>query len=95
MPGRSLTLIVAGLLLTSTGCQTMMSPQAAWRQTVSMFRPDSRDYGDSTEDDGSEWDFVGDQGRADQQRERDPDPWFKQNLMSAKARSIEHNLGID
>ena len=95
MVGRSLTIIVAGLILTSTGCQTLQSPQSAWRQTTSMFRPDTRDYGDGTEDDGSEWDFVGKEGRSEQQRERDPDPWFKQNLMSAKARSIEHNLGID
>ncbi len=95
MVSRLSMIIVAVLLLTSTGCQSFMSPRAAWRQSVSMFRPDSRDYGDGTEDDGSEWDFVGDEGRSGQQKERDPDPWFKQNLMSAKARSIEHNLGID
>lgn len=91
----ALTIILAGLVCTSTGCQSMTSPTAAWRQTVSMFRPDTRDYDDGTTDDGSDWDFVGDEGRAGQQRERDPDPWFKQNLMSPKARSIERNLGID
>ena len=95
MAGRALTIIVAGLILTSTGCQSLMSPRTAWRQTVSMFRPDTQDYADGTDDDGTEWDFVGEEGRAGQQRERDPDPWFKQNLMSPKARSIEHNLGID
>jgi hypothetical protein len=95
MVGRALTIIVAGLILTSTGCQTLTSPKAAWLQTVSMFRPDTRDYDNGIEDDGSEWEFVGDEGRAGQARERDPDPWFKQNLMSPKARSIEHNLGID
>jgi hypothetical protein len=42
-----------------------------------------------------EWSFVGKQGRAGQPREKDPSPWFQKYLMSDKARSIEHNLGID
>jgi len=94
MAVRPLLIIVAGLLLTSTGCQTM-APTSPLRQTLEMFRPASQDYEDGTDEDGSEWHFVGDEGRAGQVRERDPDPWFKENLMSPKARSIEHNLGID
>lgn len=95
MAHRTRAIILAVLCCASTGCHSMMSPRDAWRQTVSSFRPDTRDYADGSTESGSEWDFVGEEGRGDQERERDPDPWFKQNLMSPKAQSIERNLGID
>lgn len=91
----SIASILAGLLISSTGCAMMSLGRDAVTRTAKMFTPDSRDYDDGSDESGKEWEFVGDEGRADQQRERDPDPWFKRYLMSEKARSIEHNLGID
>jgi hypothetical protein len=38
---------------------------------------------------------AGVEARGDRARQKDPDPWFKNYLMSEKARSIERNLGID
>lgn len=87
--------IVAGLLISSTGCTVMDASRNALSRTTSMFTPSTRAYDDGLDDDGSEWSFVGEEGRADQERETDPDPWFRKHLMSEKARSIEHNLGFD
>lgn len=60
-----------------------------------MFTPNPRDWDTDAAEDKGEWDFVGDEGRAGQEREQDPDPIYKRYLMSDKARAIEHNLGID
>lgn len=87
--------IVTVLLISSTGCMVMDASKAAYKTTARMFSPSTRSYDDGLDDNGSEWNFVGDEGRAEQERERDPDPWFKKHLMSEKARSIEHNVGID
>ncbi|MBL8817536.1 MAG: hypothetical protein JNL58_16040 [Planctomyces sp.] len=91
------SILLTGLAITGslTGCAVMDIGRDAMTRTTSMFKPDGRDYADGTDEDGSEWNFVGDEGRADQKRERDPDPWWKSSIMSDKARNIEHNLGID
>jgi hypothetical protein len=60
-----------------------------------MFTPNPDDWDKGADEDAGEWDFVGDEARGDQVREKDPDPWFKKHLMSEKANSIERNLGID
>lgn len=88
-------IIVAGFIISSTGCTSLTGPQNAFAKSSRMFKPDTRDYDDGSDEDGHEWDFVGKEGRAGQEREQDPDPWFKQMFMSEKARSIERNLGID
>lgn len=60
------------------------------------FRPNPEDYRDPSDDPGAEWDFVGKEGRAEQTREFEADDqWFKNNLMSPRARSIERNLGFE
>jgi hypothetical protein len=92
---RALLNILAALMISSTGCTVMSLGRDAITKTSRMFIPNSRDYDDGSDDSGKEWEFVGDEGRGDQEREKDPDPWFRQYLMSEKARSIEHNLGID
>lgn len=88
-------MILAVFLSSSTGCTSTMNLRNAFTSTGRLFTPNSRDYDDGSDESGKEWDFVGDEGRAGQPRERDPDPWFKNMIMSEKARSIEHNLGID
>jgi len=60
-----------------------------------MFKPRQTDYRDETEEEDDEWDFVGQEARGTQTRERDPDRWWHKWFMSEKARSIERNVGID
>jgi len=91
-------LILAGLCLMSicgSGCAMVEHPGTAMRRMTRMFTPNPTDWDEKSDEDSGEWDFVGDEGRGDRTRERDPDPWFKKYLMSEKANSIERNLGID
>lgn len=83
------------LIAFSSGCSMVEHPTSAMRRMTRMFTPNPRDFSDGSEEDTGEWDFVGEEGRGDRTRERDPDPWFKKYLMSEKANSIERNLGID
>lgn len=83
------------LIVFSSGCAMIEHPSSAMRRMTRMFTPNPNDFNDDSDEDTGEWDFVGDEGRGDQTRERDPDPWFKKYLMSEKANSIERNLGID
>ena len=91
-----LTLMVIVLLASvGSGCNMVEKPSSAMRRMTRMFTPNPTDLDADASSDEGEWDFVGDEGRGDQTRERDPDPWFKKYLMSEKANSIERNLGID
>lgn len=83
------------LAVAISGCSMVESPKSATRRMTRMFTPNPEDWDSEVNEDDQEWDFVGDEGRSDQSRERDPDPWFKKYLMSEKANSIERNLGID
>ncbi len=83
------------LAVAISGCSMVESPKSATRRMTRMFTPNPEDWDSEVNEDDQEWDFVGDEGRGDQSRERDPDPWFKKYLMSEKANSIERNLGID
>lgn len=60
-----------------------------------MFRPRPNDGPVEYDEEEDEWGFVGTEGRADQDRERDPDRWWQNLVMSPEARNIERNLGID
>ena len=91
----SFPLIVAIFLSTSSGCAVFESSQNAWRQTMRMARPKPHDGPVEMEDMEDEWGFVGEEGRADRDRERDPDRWWHNLVMSPEARNIERNLGID
>ena len=90
------------ILLTSSlivfqlaGCAMVESPRVAMRRMTRQFTPNPVDSGDDSDQDKGEWDFVGDEGRADYDRERDPDPWWGKMFVSEKARSIERNCGVD
>lgn len=89
------TIIVAVFALTSTGCTMLDASRDAMRQTTRMFRPNPNDGPAHPDSEIDEWRFVGDEGRADQDRERDPDRWWQNSIMSPEARNIERNLGID
>ena len=91
-------LTLTGLLLLTvliSGCSMIEHPTSAIRRMKRLMTPNPTDFDEQSDEDTGEWDFVGDEGRGDQTRERDPDPWFKKWLMSEKANSIERNLGID
>lgn len=88
-----LTACMAGLSL--AGCSIVESPRSAMRRMTRTFTPRAVDADDDSEKDDGQWDFVGDEGRAEYDRERDPDPWYGKYIISDKARSIERNLGID
>jgi hypothetical protein len=92
---RSQKLLLLALILCAGGCAMVESPKVAARRVTRMFTPNPTDWDSEVNQDTSEWDFVGDEGRRDVEREKDPDPWYKNFLMSQKANSIERNLGID
>ena len=88
--------IRAALLFCVCVCATGCQSELLSHRMFDPFRPNPFDYRDASDDPGSEWDFVGSEGRAEQQREFEPDDqWFKKYLMSPRARSIERNLGFD
>lgn len=91
---QSLT-IVTVLITTSTGCAMMESGRTAFLESTRMFRPRPHDGPTMLGEDEDEWGFVGKEGRADMDRERDPDRWWQDLVMSPEARNIERNLGID
>ena len=67
----------------------------ATMETKRQFRIKPNDYEDGTEELDEDWSYVGEQGRAGMERERDSDRVLRKYLMSEKARAIESNLGID
>jgi len=95
MKHRSWLLMLAVLLTTSTGCALVDSGKGAMRQMTSMFRPNPHDEPFTPTAEEDEWGFVGDEGRAGQERVRDPDRWWQNLVMSEEAKNIERNLGID
>lgn len=88
-------LIVTVFCAASTGCAVFNAGQDAWTKTSRMMRPKPFDGPAEADDPEDEWSFVGDEGRADMDRERDPDRWWQNLVMSPQARAIERNLGID
>lgn len=94
MKHSKILLLVTFLTFTASGCALTESATSAFRQTARMFRPNpyDRPFQPDVED---EWAFVGEEGRGDQERERDPDRWWQNLVMSPQARNIERNLGID
>jgi len=94
---RSRLILLTGSLIAFqlAGCAMVESPRVAMRRMTRQFTPNPVDNGDDSDQDKGEWDFVGDEGRADYARERDPDPWWGKMLVSDKARAIERNLGVD
>ncbi len=86
---------MAVLLATSVGCTAFDAGRASMLRMTRMVKPKPFDGTAVPESEVDEWGFVGDQGRADQEREKDPDPWLRDLIMSPEARQIERNLGFD
>ena len=87
--------MLAVLAAASTGCALLNSGRNAFSETARLVRPKPYDTPMNHDEDDDKWGFVGDEGRADQPRERDPDRWWQNLIMSQEARNIERNLGID
>ena len=86
-----LPLVVSGM----SGCVLADFARESARQARHTLTPRPTDYRDGSEEPVDEWSYVGDDARGSQPREQDPDPWWKNRVMSAKARHIERNLGYD
>ena len=71
------------------------SPGEAFSRMRRSLKPKPYDESMVPQDEEDEWGFVGEEGRSGQERERDPDRWWQNLVMSERARQIEHNLGID
>ena len=88
--------VVGGLCVLQSGCLLMEPVQEMGRQTRRMFTFRPGDYRDMTDEETEDWtNNVGREARANQRFEQDPDPWWGKWIMSAKARSIERNVGIE
>jgi len=89
--------MVAVFAFASTGCGLMNTGKTAVVDSMRMFRPNPYDspLRPDQEEEEDEWSAVGKEGRHGMDRERDPDRWWQNYIMSPQARSIERNLGID
>ncbi len=84
----SLTAVALGFaIFCGSGCQLMKS--------MSMVAPSPSDYRDTTDEEDDEWASVGEEARGNRPVEKDPDQWWRNWLMSGRARAIERNLGIE
>ena len=88
--------ILAILLSASTGCTSMSDVGANMKRSMRMFRPrpfdDATDYQEEADD---EWGKLMNVARPDTERERDPDRFWIEKVMSPQARSIENSLGYE
>jgi hypothetical protein len=88
-------LVLGGLCVLQSGCVLMEPAQTMGRYTKKMFTFLPGDYRDMTDEESNDWsDNVGKEGRANQEFEKDPDSWWGKHIISAKARSIDRNVGI-
>ena len=93
--GKTVFLFVL-MSLPCAGCAVMepVGAMARYAKSLLTFRPS--DYSNPTEEEVDPWiEEAGEEARAGQPRQRDPDQWYKKYFMSEKARSIERNLGVD
>ena len=92
-----LPLLVLAALLPLAGCAAMESVQMAASETVEALRPSSSNYVDPADETSDPWvKKAGSEARGNRPVEKSEEPaWFRNLLMSPKARDIENNLGIE
>ena len=91
----SIVLIASVVLVAQAGCAFQKQMAGVWHETKRLATPDPTDRRDSTENPDQDWSFVGEEGRAGQEVQVDPDQWYRKYIMSEKARQIEANLGFE
>ena len=93
---RSLAIcLCAGVLPSLTGCLLVEPWGNFWHDATASLKPSGEDSRDYTEESQEQWEFVGEEGRRGQEVEKDPDQWYREYILSEKARSIEENLGFE
>jgi len=80
---------------THAGCQVLNTSRSSENPLGSSSSLQPSDYRNTTEEESDPWEFVGRDARGGRPREVDPDPWYRRMFMSAKARAIESNVGIE
>ncbi|MBT4863700.1 MAG: hypothetical protein HON53_01085 [Planctomycetaceae bacterium] len=96
MRGIVCAFLLGGLCVLQSGCALTESADAMTRFTKRTFTFRPGDYRDMTNEETDDWsNNVGKEGRANQRFEKDPDSWWGKYIISAKARSIDRNLGIE
>ena len=79
------------VFLGQSGCSMRQSPAETRQKSFNQFSMTAPDSPDFTEEEEDPYGYVGKMtGRP---VEKDPDQWYRQGFMSAKARNIERNLG--
>jgi hypothetical protein len=92
----SLLIVLGGLVVASSGCVVIDSAKEMGRYTKRTFTFRPSDYRDTTEEPQNDWkSAVGEEGRGNQPRLREPDRLWRKLFMSETARSIDRNVGID
>lgn len=89
------SVLLIGVVCAPAGCASMKPVQNFADKTAEAFTPTTSGYRDTTREKPDDFAAVGEMARDMRPPEKDPDPWFRKYLMSQKARSIEHNLGIE
>lgn len=88
-------LFIAGFMgAVATGCTLTDSAKTAFKPMTNFIRPSAQDE-PLEADVEDEWAFVGEEARGNQPRQRDPDRWWRNLMMSDRALNIERSLGID
>jgi hypothetical protein len=65
------------------------------RETMRTFKAGGSDYKDFNEDEDDPYGYVGEIARGNEATVKEPDQWYRKNIMSARARNIEKNLGFE
>ena len=86
---RILATILAATLCLQSGC-ALVEPM---RASMKMFKPNSNDYRDGTDETEDNWSFVGTEARGERAMEKNGP--LERLMMSPKARSITRNVGIE
>ncbi len=93
---RSFLLLIASLLVGGlSGCLFFEPIGEFWHQVKRNATPSAEDQRDFTQKEDESWEFVGSEGRRGQEIEKDPDQWYRNYILSPKAREIEENLGFE
>ncbi len=84
-------LMLCGLF---SGCGLMQSAKQATADSMKMMRPRGNDYRNTSDESSDEWTSMGGASRSLRAGQSENDP-LRKFLLSPKAQSIEHNLGVD
>jgi len=88
-------LVVAGVVVSLSGCALVEPTRMMSRQVLRQFTPRADDRRDPTESVEDHWERETREAQAIHPADRDPDPWYRKSVMSEKARQIERHLNLE